>query len=140
MTMNTLPLLYGDCSRWQKKRNRGALIQMLIRITLEFFEKFKCPGIAFFFFPLQSSSCVSNEQPCLKTTRLCDDLLLFSSLFRFFYFIVSAPISFSSCSPISPSLSLFFYVLSQDFNKHSRKTFVYIYKNSMYNVYVLENL
>ena len=111
MTMNTLPLLYGDCSRWQKKRNRGALIQMLIRITLEFFEKYKCPGIAFFFFPLQSSSCVSNEQPCLKTTRLCDDLLLFSSLFRFFYFIVSAPISFSSCSPISPSLSLFMFFL-----------------------------
>ena len=24
---------------------------MLIRITLEFFEKYKCPGIAFFFFP-----------------------------------------------------------------------------------------
>ena len=137
--MNTLPLPYGDCSRWEKKRTRGALIQMFIRITLEFFEKYKCPGIAFFF-SLQSSSCVSNEQPCLKTTGLWDDLLLSSSLFHFFYFIVSAPISFSSCSPISPSLSLFFYVLSQAFNKHSRKTFVYIYKNSMYNVYVLENL
>ena len=101
----------GTVPGGKKKRTRGALIQMLIRITLEFFEKYKCPGIAFFFFPLQSSSCVSNEQPCLKTTRLCDDLLLFSSLFRFFYFIVSAPISFSSCSPISPSLSLFMFFL-----------------------------
>ena len=107
MTMNTLPLLYRDCSRWKKKkRTRGALIQMLIRITLEFFEKYKCPGIAFFF--LQSSSCVSNEQPCLKTTGLYNDLLLFSRLFHFFYFIFSAPISFSSCSPISPSLLFFF--------------------------------
>ena len=33
--------------------------------------------------------CVSNEQPCLKTTGLYD-LLLLSSLFHFFYFIVSA--------------------------------------------------
>ena len=42
---------------------------------------------------------VANEQSCLKTTGLYDDLL--SSLFHFFYFIFSAPISFSLCSPIS---------------------------------------
>ena len=40
---------------------------MHTRIILEFFEKYKCPGIAFF---LQSSRCISNEQPCLKTTGL----------------------------------------------------------------------
>ena len=38
-------------------------------------------------------------------------------------------------------LSPFFLdVLSQAFKKHSRKTFVYIHKNSMYNIYILENL
>ena len=46
---------------------------MHIRIILEFFEKYKCPGIDIF---LKSSRCVSNEQPCLKTTVLYDDLLL----------------------------------------------------------------
>ena len=34
------------------------------------------------YFFLQSSRYVSNEQPCLKTTGLCDDLLLLSSLFH----------------------------------------------------------
>ena len=57
-------------------------------------------------FFLQSSRCVFNEQSCLKTTGPYDDLLLLSSLFHFFYFIFSAPISFSLCSPISPSLFL----------------------------------
>ena len=66
---------------------------------------------------------------CLKTTGLYDDLLLLSSLFHFFYFIFSAPISFSLCFPISPSLPFFFFfdVLSQAFTKRSRKAFVYIY-------------
>ena len=45
-----------------------------------FFETCKCPGIAI----LQSSRCVSNEQSCLKTTGLYDDLLLLSSLFHFY--------------------------------------------------------
>ena len=66
-------------------------IQMNIQIILKFFEKHKCPGIAFF---LQSSRYVSNEQSCLKTTGLYDHLLLLSSLFHFFYFIFSASISF----------------------------------------------
>ena len=54
---------------------------------------------------------VSNEQPCLKTTGLYDDLLLLSSLFQFFCFIVSAPVSFSLCFPISPSLLLYMFFL-----------------------------
>ena len=33
--------------------------------------------------------------------------LLLSSLFHFFYYIFSAPISFSLCSPTSPSLLFF---------------------------------
>ena len=76
------------------------------RIILEFFEKYKCPGIAFF----SKAPGVSNEQPCLKTIGLYDDLLLLASLFHF-YFIFSALISFSSFFPTSSShfvLLLFF--------------------------------
>ena len=54
-------------------------------------------------FFLQSSRYVSNEQSCLKTTGLYDDLLLLSNLFHFFYFMFNDPILFSLCSLISPS-------------------------------------
>ena len=94
---------------------------MHIRIILNFFEKYKCSSIAFF---LQSTKYISNEQSCLKTTGLHDDLL--SSLFYFFYFTFSPPISFSLCFPISPSFSFFLNVLSQAFIKHSRKALAYI--------------
>ena len=46
-----------------------------------------------------------------KKTGVYDDLLLLSSLFHFFCFIFNASFSFSSCSPISPSLSLFFFLM-----------------------------
>ena len=49
------------------------------------------PRYCFF---LQSFRCESNKQPYLKITVLQYDFLLFSSLFHFFYFIVSAPILF----------------------------------------------
>ena len=65
-------------------------IQRIIRDNY-IFEKYKCPGIASF---LQSSRNVSDEQPCLKTTGLYDDLSLLSSLFHFFYFIFRTSISF----------------------------------------------
>ena len=58
-------------------------IQMHFRIILEYFEKYKCPSIAF---SLQSSRYVSNEQPCLKTNGLYDDLLLLSRFFSPFLF------------------------------------------------------
>ena len=82
----------------------------------------KYPSIAFF---LQSSRCVSNEQSCFKTTGLYDDVLLSFGLFHFFYFIFSAPTSFSLCFPIY----LFFvvFVLSQALIKHNRKAFAYTY-------------
>ena len=80
-------------------------IQRIIR-GYYIFEKYKCPGIAFF---LQSSRNVSNEQPCLKTTGLYDDLSLLSSLFHLFNFIFNAPISFNSCFPISPFFLLFWF-------------------------------
>ena len=48
---------------------------MHIRIILVFFEKYKCPGIAFF---LQSSRYVSNEQPWLKATgKQLDYMMIF---------------------------------------------------------------
>ena len=68
------------------------------RIILEFFEKYKCPGIAV----VSKAPGVSIEQPCLKTIGLYDDLLLLASLFHF-YFIFSALISFSSSFPTSSS-------------------------------------
>ena len=81
---------------------------MHIRINFEFFEKYKSQGITFF---LQSSRYVSNEQPCLKTTGLYDNLLLLSSLFHFFYIVFSAPISFSLFSNFSVS-SVFLFSFS----------------------------
>ena len=85
------------------------------------------------FFIGQRSRYISNEQPCLKTTGLYEDLLLLSSLFHFFYFIFSALISFSLCFPISPSS--FFDVLSQAFIKHSRSFCIHIC-----NIYILQNV
>ena len=69
----------------------------------------------------QSSRYVSNEQSCLKPTGLYDDLLLLPSLLHFFYFIFSAPISFSLCFPISPSL---FFLCS--FSSLYQKAFQYL--------------
>ena len=69
---------------------------------------------------------------CLKTTGLYDDLLLVSSLFHFFYFIFSVPISSSLCSPISPSLfflTFFLKPLSSVVEK-----LLYTYTN-MYYIY-----
>ena len=91
---------------------------MHIRIILEFFEekRKKSPDTSL---SRQSSRCVANEQPCLKTTRLCDDLLLLPTSFQFFYVIFSAPISFSLWFPISPSLPFFFFFPSEAFIKFS---------------------
>ena len=110
-------------------------IQMHIRITLKYFEKYKCPGTATL---LQNTRCVSHKQACLKTSGLYDDLLLLSSLFHFFYFIFSAPISFSLCFLIFPSLFSFYDVLSRAFIKSSRKPFVYMYTCIIY--IFLENM
>jgi len=78
-----------------------------------------------FFFFFASFRYVSNEQPCLKTTELYEDLLFLSSLFHILYCTFSAPISFSLGFSVSPPSLFFSNVLSQAFNKHSRKSFVY---------------
>ena len=87
---------------------------MYIRIILEFFEKYKCPGIIFF---PQSFRCNSNEQPCLKITGLYDLFLV--------CFISHSVLSFNLCFLISPSL--FFDVISQCFIKCNKKYIYYIH-------------
>jgi len=99
---------------------------MHIRIILVFFEKYKCPGIAFF---LQSSRYVSNEQPWLKATGLYDDLLLYLGCFTF---SISYSVLPFHLVYVFQFLHLLFCVLSQAFIKCSRKAFVYMYIDSMY--------
>ena len=95
---------------------------MHIRIILKLFEKCKCSGIAFF---LQNSRYASNEQSCLKTTGLYDDLLLLTSLLHFFYFIFRAPISLFHFSISSFFLKFFLKSLSSVVEK---LLYTYIYK------------
>ena len=108
---------------------------MHIKIILECSEK-KMPKYFFFgcFFSFQSSRCVSNEQPYLKTTGVYDDLVLLYSLFNIFYFILNTPFHLA-CFPISPFLVMFFLKPT----KHSRKAFVNIYRD-ISSMYSLENL
>ena len=115
---------------------------MHFRIILTLFgEKKKCSGIAFF---LQSSRYDSKEQPCLRRTGPQGDLLLLFSWFHFFYFIFSAPISFSFCFQISPSLLLFFLcpflkLLSSIVEQFSY-TYIYIVFVGYIYISLLENL
>ena len=69
----------------------------------------------------------------LRTTGLYDDLLFLSSLFHFFYFIVSAPISFSLCFPVSPS-HLLFWLFFLNFVSSVVEKLLYTYI-CMYNTY-----
>ena len=75
-----------------------------------------------------ASKYVSIEQPCLKTTRLYDNLLFLSNLFHFSYFIFSVLISFMF-SNLSISLFLFLF-----FPKPSKKAFVCV-SVCVYNIY-----
>ena len=86
-------------------------------------------------FFLQSTRYVSNEQPCLKITGLCEDLLLFSSLFHFFYFIFSRPTSFSLCFPISPSLIFLYIFFLKPFSSIVEKC-GYMYTKIICTIYI----
>ena len=79
-----------------------------------------------------ASRYVSNEQPCLKTTRLYDDLLFLSNLFHFSYFTFSVLILFMF-SNLSISLFLLLFFL-----KPSRKACVCVYIICI--IYILEHL
>ena len=97
-----------------------------MRIILEFAKKYKCPGITIF---PQNPRYVSNEQPCIKTTGLYDDLLFLpvSSIFPIPYSVLPFHLVHAfQCLQLF-SLSLFFEVPSQVFIKCGRKASVYIY-------------
>ena len=95
--------------------------------------------LSFFFFFCQSSKYVSNEQPCLKTTVLYEDLLHLTSLFLFFYFIFRASISFSLFSNFSISSSFFLSFLMFFLKPLSSvvEQLIYTY---IICIYILENL
>ena len=104
-------------------------------IISEFFAKCKCPGIAFSSAKL---GYVSNEQLCLKTTGLYE--IIFYFYLVCFTFSISYSVLFHLvCFPITVFF-FFFDVLSQAFTKHSGKAYVYIYINSVYDIYILENM
>ena len=97
---------------------------------------FKTASAEVLLFLHQSSRYVSNDQPCLKTTELYDDLLLLSSLFHFFYVISSAPISFSLCFSMS---HLFFCCCSfSSLYQMQYKSFCILYINNMHNIYIFQ--
>ena len=77
---------------------------MHIRIILGIFEKYKYPGIIFF----SEASDVFQWQPCLKTTELYNNLLIYVAFFTFPISYQSASISFHLLFSVSPSF--FFFV------------------------------
>ena len=77
-----------------------------------------------YYFFLQSSRYVSNEQSCLKTSTLYDDFYFY--LVYFTSSISKSVLLFhSACFPISPSFLKKFSFLS--LYKHNRKAFVWVY-------------
>ena len=87
---------------------------------------------------LQSSRCVSNEQPCLRATGQHDGLWFSSRLLHFFYSIFSAPVSLSPCFPIFPSLP--FLCAPQAFLKCTTKPYLYTQIERVHIIYILGNL
>ena len=126
-------ILYNQSQDFTGKPVITFEIQMCIRIILEFFEKYTCPGIDIL---LQSSRCLSNEQPCLKTTELYDYLLLFFQFVSLFLFHIKCShfiqfiFSNFSISSFSCSFSRIYQAQQKSFCTHT-----YI---SMYNTYILE--
>ena len=55
-------------------------------------------------------------------------VLLLSSLFHFFYYIFNAPVSFSLCSPTSPSLLFFSFFLKPLLSIVEELLYTYTYK------------
>ena len=91
--------------------------------------------------PIQCCEVKNNNKKKNKTKKQLDYMMTFYFYLVCFIFLFDIQCHFIyfmfSFSLISPSL---FYVISQAFIKHSRKAFVYIYLNSMYNIHILENL
>ena len=103
---------------------------------LEIFENYKWPGIAFL---IQSSRCISDEQPCLKTIGLYDDLSFLPSLF----FSISYSVFLFHLSCVFQFFCLFFCGYSfSSFYQAQKKSLAYLcvyvyytYIYSMYNIY-----
>ena len=105
---------------------------MHIKIISEFFKKYKCPGIAF---SLQSSRCVSNEQPCFKTSGLYDFLNFYLVCFTF---SISYLVLLFHLLYIFQFLGLFFVVvLSHSFIKWCRKASICILSLYIYYICIL---
>ena len=121
----------------EKKKKRGQKLQKHRYISELSWNFLKNTNAHVWLFS-PNSRCVSDEQPCLKTTGLYEDLFILPSLFHFFNFIFSDPPFSFSCFPISLSSFFFLNLLSQAFIKCSRKSFVYIYIVCL--IYILENL
>ena len=94
-----LPFNRKTCNQFLKSR-------CMLELSWNFLDNTKAQLLLFF---SKAPDVLSNEQSCLKTTGLYDDLLLLSSCF-ILCFIFSVPISFSLCFPISPSISWLFFL------------------------------
>ena len=104
---------------------------MHIRLSWSFLKNTNTQVLLFFSRPLDVFLMNSYVW---KTTGLYDDLLLLDSLFHFFYFIFSAPISLSLYSPISLCLLLYVWCSFSSLYQVYQKSFLHIYINSMYNI------
>lgn len=91
-------------------------------------------------FYLQSSRCISNEPPCLKTTGYMMTFYFYLVCFQLFYFMFSGFMFQFHLVYVFQFLSIFLDVSSQAFIEHSRKALVYIYIYSLHNTCILENI
>ena len=105
-------------------------IQIHIRITLNFFEKYKYPCTALFS-PVQNSRYISNEQLCLEQLDYMMILYFYLVCFTFSISHSMLPLHLVYGFQFTHlSLSFFFNVLSQAFIKHSRKAFLYTHTHT----------
>jgi len=136
----------------QQKNNRFLLspkLPFIRKKTCNHFLKFICISelswnflkntnaqVLLFCFFGQSSRYVSNEQSCLKSTGLYEDLLLLFALVYFFYFIFSTPISFSY---VFQFFHLFFFLMFflKPLSSVVEKLLYTIYINNMYIICIL---
>ena len=119
------------CLYFCKKRKRGQKLQKLRYISELSWNFLKNTNAHVWLFS-PNSRCVSDEQPCLKTTGLYEDLFILPRLFHFFSFILH-PFHLA----VFQFLCLFFFFkifflkpLSSVVEKP-----LYIYIHSMYNIY-----
>ena len=94
----------------KKKRQKMQKLRYISELTWNFLKNTNAQVWLF----SSNSRCVSDEQPCLKTTGLYEDLFILPSLFHFLNFIFSEP-PFHLAIFQFLQLFIFFDVLSQAF-------------------------